>query len=78
MVVLTLRDLRSERDVIHRQHHLQETNQKQHVSITQMYLLLKIEETVLVFVEVAEHMEAFSFTDVVHHVVLQELVYVVG
>jgi len=64
MVVLTLGDLRSERYVIHRQHHLQE--------------ILKIEETVLVFVEVAEHMEAFSFTDVVHHVVLQELVYVVG
>ena len=40
-------------------------------------LLLEIEETVLIFVKVSEHVEALSLTDVVHHVVLQELVDVV-
>jgi hypothetical protein len=41
-------------------------------------LLLKVEETVLVLVEVAEHVEALGLADVVDHVVLQELVDVVG
>ena len=43
-----------------------------------VYLLLKIEETILVLVKVGEHVEAFGLTDVVHHVVLEELVDVVG
>lgn len=41
------------------------------------YLLLKVEEAVLILVEVGEHMEALGLADVVHHVVLQELVDVV-
>ena len=41
-------------------------------------LLLKVEETVFVLVEVAEHVEALGLADVVDHVVLQELVDVVG
>ena len=43
-----------------------------------LYLLLKIEEAILVLIEVGEHVEALSFTNVVDHVVLEELVDVVG
>ena len=43
-----------------------------------MYLLLEIEEAILVLIEVGEHVEALSFTNVVYHVVLKELVDVVG
>ena len=43
-----------------------------------MYLLLEIEEAILVLIEVGEHVEALSFTNVVDHVVLKELVDVVG
>ena len=42
------------------------------------YLLLEIEEAILVLIEVGEHVEALSLTDVVDHVVLEELVDVVG
>ena len=43
-----------------------------------MYLLLEVKESILVLVEVCEHVEALSFTDVVDHVVLEELVDVIG
>ena len=39
---------------------------------------MEIEEAVLVFVKVAEHVEALSLADVVDQVVLQELVDIVG
>ena len=39
---------------------------------------MEVEETILVLVEIAKHVEAFSFADVVHHVVLQELVDIIG
>ena len=42
------------------------------------YLLLKVKETILVLVKIGEHMETLSFTDVVDHIVLQELIDVVG
>ena len=42
------------------------------------YLLLEVEEAIFVLIEVGEHVEALSFTDVVNHVVLEELVDVVG
>ena len=40
-------------------------------------LLLEIEETILVLIEVGEHVEALGLADVVDHVVLEELVDVV-
>ena len=39
---------------------------------------MKVEEAIFVLIKVCEHMEALSFTDVVDHVVLKELVDVVG
>ena len=42
------------------------------------YLLLKVKETILILVKIGEHMETLSFTDVVDHIVLQELIDVVG
>ena len=42
------------------------------------YLLLEVEEAIFVLIEVGEHVEALSFTNVVDHVVLEELVDVVG
>ena len=41
------------------------------------HLLLKVKEAILVFVEIGEHVEALSLTDVVDHVVLQKLIDVV-
>ena len=42
-----------------------------------MNLLLEIEETILILVKVGEHVEALSLTDVVDHIILQELVDVI-
>ena len=42
-----------------------------------MNLLLEIEETILILVKVGEHVEALSLTDVVDHIILQELIDVV-
>ena len=41
-------------------------------------LLLKVEEAILVLIEVGEHVEALSLADVVDHVVLQKLIDIVG
>ena len=41
-------------------------------------LLLEIEETILVLIEVGEHVEALSLADVVDHVVLEELIDIVS
>ena len=38
---------------------------------------MKIKETILIFVEIGKHMKTFSFTDIVDHIVLEELVDVV-
>ena len=43
-----------------------------------MDLLLEVKEAVLVLVKVGEHVEALSLADIVHKVVLQELVDVIG
>lgn len=64
LVVLALTDFGTEWNIIHGQDHLQE--------------ILIVKEAVLVLVEVGEHMEALSFADVVHHVVLKKLIDVVG
>ena len=42
------------------------------------YLLLIVEEAVLILVEVGEHVEALGLADVIYHVVLEELVDVVS
>ena len=44
---------------------------------TRRNLLLKVKESILVLVEIGEHVEALSLTDVVDHVVLQKLIDVV-
>ena len=43
-----------------------------------MHLLLEVEKTVLILVEITEHMETLSLADIVHHVVLEELIDIVG
>lgn len=39
---------------------------------------MEVEEAILIFVEVVEHVEALGLADVVDHVVLQKLVDIVG
>ncbi len=51
---------------------------KRDMEMVGWYLLLEIKEAIFIFVEVGEHVEALSFADVVDHVVVQELVDVVG
>ena len=94
LVVLALTDFGTEWNIIHGQDHLQETRQytTKSNSVRQCfaqisfhffhtracYLLLIVKEAVLVLVEVGEHMEALGFADVVHHVVLEKLIDVIG
>ena len=43
-----------------------------------MYLLLEIKKPVFIFIKIAKHMEAFCFTDVIDHIILQKLIDIVG
>ena len=75
MVVLSLWNFRSQCDIIHRQDHLQKTKNLTESlvrkrAVSGFYLLLEIKETILVFVEVAEHVETICLANVVHHVIL--------
>ena len=53
-------------------------NTNKNEAVQTQHLLLKIEETILIFIEIGEHMEALSLTYVVDHIVLQKLIDVVG
>ena len=43
-----------------------------------MHLLLEVKKTVLILVKITEHVETLSLADIVDHVVLEELIDIVG